>query len=432
MTLSRTTVAAGIAGLAGLAFAASPASADAVADFYKGKNLTVYIGYAAGGGYDAYGRMLARYYGKFMPGNPTVVPRNMPGAGSIVLANALYNTLPKDGTAIGIIGRGVPMEPLFGRPGPKFEAAKFNYIGSMNNEVSVCVAYHTSKIKTIQDAQQHEMILAGTAQGSDGVDFAVVLNNVLGTKFKLITGYPGGSTQQLAMERGEVEGRCGWSWSSVVTTRGYWLKEGKLRILLQAALTGHPELDKMGVPKVMDLAKSERDKQVLKLVFARQTMGRPFLAPPGVPEDRVAALRKAFDAMLKDKAFLAAADKAKMEIEPVNGKDVADLIADVYKSPPDIAQAAADATARLERTKIDKKVFEDLKAKGKVAKIEDGGRKVTFDLGGGKSAAVGVSGSGTKLTIGGKKANRKALKAGMSCAIVYTAPGSPAKSIACD
>ena len=411
---------------------AHPARADAVADFYKGKTVSVYIGYAAGGGYDAYGRMLARFMGDFLPGKPTMVPRNMPGAGSIALANALYNTLPKDGTAIGIIGRGVPMEPLFGRKGPKFEAAKFNYIGSMNNEVSACVAFHTSKIKTIEDARQNEMILAGTAQGSDGVDFAIVLNNVLGTKFKLITGYPGGSTQQLAMERGEVEGRCGWSWSSIVTTRGYWLKEGKLRILLQAALTGHPDLDKMGVPKVMDLAKTPRDKQVLKLIFARQTMGRPFLAPPDVPADRVAALRTAFDTMLKDKKFLAVADKAKMEIEPVNGKDVADLITDVYNSPKDVVQAAADATARLERTKIDKKVFEDLKAKGSVSKIENGGRKVTFDLGGGKMAAVGVSGSGTKLTVAGKKANRKALKPGMSCAIVYPAPGSTAKSIACD
>ncbi len=417
---------------AGVMAGAQPARADAVADFYKGKTVSVYIGYAAGGGYDAYGRMLARFMGDFLPGKPTMVPRNMPGAGSIALANALYNTLPKDGTAIGIIGRGVPMEPLFGRKGPKFEAAKFNWIGSMNNEVSACVAFHTSKIKTIEDARQNEMILAGTAQGSDGVDFAIVLNNVLGTKFKLITGYPGGSTQQLAMERGEVEGRCGWSWSSIVTTRGYWLKEGKLRILVQAALTGHPDLDKMGVPKVMDLAKTPRDKQVLKLIFARQTMGRPFLAPPDVPADRVAALRTAFDTMLKDKKFLAVADKAKMEIEPVNGKDVADLIADVYNSPKDVVQAAADATARLERTKIDKKVFEDLKAKGSVSKIENGGRKVTFDLGGGKTAAVGVSGSGTKLTVAGKKANRKVLKPGMTCAIVYPAPGSTAKSIACD
>jgi tripartite-type tricarboxylate transporter receptor subunit TctC len=431
MKASRSIV-AGLAGAGALMAATVTAEADAIADFYKGKSVNVYIGYAAGGGYDAYGRILARFMGGHIPGKPGMVPRNMPGAGSIALANALYNTLPKDGTAIGIIGRGVPMEPLFGRSGPKFDASKFNWIGSMNNEVSACVAFHTSKVKTIQDAMQREMILAGTAQGSDGVDFAIVLNNVLGTKFKLITGYPGGSTQQLAMERGEVEGRCGWSWSSIFATRGYWLKEGKLRILLQLALTGHPELDKMGVPKVMDLAKTDRDRQVLRLIFARQTMGRPFLAPPGIPADRVDALRKAFDTMVKDKTFLAAANKAKMEIEPVTGKEVADLIADVYKSPKDIVQAAADATARLERTKIDKKVFEDLKSKGKITKIENGGRKVTFDIGGGKAAAVGVSGSGTKLTIADKKANRKALKAGMNCAIVYPAPGSAAKSIACD
>jgi tripartite-type tricarboxylate transporter receptor subunit TctC len=429
MKLLRSIVALGAVGFVGAAMQAAPAAADAVADFYKNQRVTVFIGYAAGGGYDRYGRVMARHMGAFLPGKPSMTPKNMPGAGSIVLANALYNTLPKDGTALGIIGRGVPMEPLFGRKGPKFEATKFNWIGSMNNEVSTCVAFHTSGFKSIQDVMDREMILASTAQGSDGVDFPLALNNVLGTKFKLITGYPGGATLQLAQERGEAHGRCGWSWSSIKATRAHWVKEKKIAVLLQLALKKHPEIDS-SVPLVMDIAKNDRDKKVLRLIFARQIMGRPFLAPPSVPADRVAALRGAFDAMMADKGFKAMAQRTKLEVEPVSGKEIEDLLKDIYASSPDIVQAAADATQRVGKTKIVKKKIKTLSSEGKVSKTAKKGRKITLVMGG-KSKTFGVSGSKTKVKVGGKKAKRSAIKPGMTCAVKWPEGGKTAKEMDC-
>ncbi len=418
-----------LAAALGLALASGPSQAAGAGDFYKDHRITVYIGYGAGGGYDRYGRTLARHMGAFIPGKPRMVAKNMPGAGSIALANRLYNTLPKDGTAMGIVGRGIAMEPLFGRKGPKFDATKFNWIGSMNNEVSTCVSWHTTGIKTIQDAMKKEMILSTTAQGSDGVDFAVALNNVLGTKFKLITGYPGGSTLTIAMERRESDGRCGWSWSSIKTTRPDWIRDKKINILIQLALKKHPELP--DPPLVMELAKTERDRSVLRLIFARQSMGRPFLAPPNVPKDRVRALRKAFDTMTTDAGFLKMAKKQRLEVDPVSGQGIEKLIAKIYASPKDIVEAAAAATNRLTKTKIVKKKFPWLKAAGTVTKTKRGGRSISFKLADGKKAKVGVSGSKTKVTIGGKKAKRKAIKVGMTCKIVYKGSGTRAKSLDC-
>jgi tripartite-type tricarboxylate transporter receptor subunit TctC len=418
-------LASGIATVA----ASGQAAAQSAADFYKNKRVTVFIGYAAGGGYDRYGRVLAREIAKFIPGKPRTIAKNMPGAGSIVLANALYNTLPKDGTAIGIIGRGIAMEPLFGRKGPKFDATKFNWLGSMNNEVSTCVAFHTSGIKSIQDPMQREMILAATAQGSDGVDFALVLNNVIGTKFKLITGYPGGATLQLAQERGEAHGRCGWSWSSIKATRPQWIKEGKLKILVQLALKKHPEIPS-DVPLIMDLAKTERDKKVLQLIFARQAMGRPFLAPPDVPADRVAALRGAFDAMVSDPGVKAMAKKTKLELEPVSGKEIEDMLKDIYSTPKDIVQAAADATQRVGKTKIEKKVIPIVSGDGKVTKTARGGRRITISMKG-KEKTFSVSGSRTKVSVAGKKAKRSAIKPGMTCMVKWPEGAKGAKEMDC-
>jgi tripartite-type tricarboxylate transporter receptor subunit TctC len=405
------------------------AQADAVSDFYKKKRITVYIGYAAGGGYDRYGRVFAQYMKKFIPGKPRMIAKNMPGAGSLVLANALYNTLPKDGTAMGIIGRGVAMEPLFGRKGPKFDATKFNWIGSMNNAVSTCVAFHTSGFKTIEDAMKREMILAGTAQGSDGVDFPLALNNVLGTKFRLITGYPGGATLQLAQERGEVHGRCGWSWSSIKATRGHWIKEGKLKVFLQLALQKHPEIP-AEVPLVMDIAKTDRDRAILRLIFARQAMGRPFLAPPNVPADRMAALRAAFDGMVRDPEVKAMAARTKLEIVPISGKAVEALLKEAYATPPEIVRAAADATQRIGSTKIEKKVIPIVSGEGKVTKTAKKGRRITLVMGG-KSKTFAVSGSRTKVMIGGKAGKRSKIKPGMTCMVKWPEGAKGAKEMSC-
>ena len=326
------------------ATAVAPAAAQTPEEFFRGKTLTFIIGYGAGSGYDLYARLLARHYGKLIPGAPTIVSQNMPGAGSVQAANFLYEIAPKDGTHFGMIGRGTPMTPLLGGRGARFKDDKsFTWIGSLNNEVSVCAAWHTSGVKTIQDAMTRELTTSATSLGADDTTvFPSVLNAMIGTKFKWITGYPGGAAMNLAMERGEAHGRCGWSWSSVKSTQANWLKEDKISILLQLSLDKHPDLP--NVPSIMDFAKSEEQKRVLELIFARQVMGRPVLAPPGVPADRVKALRDAFDATMKDPGFLADADKGKWEINPVKGEDIEKLMARIYATPKAIVARAIEVT----------------------------------------------------------------------------------------
>jgi tripartite-type tricarboxylate transporter receptor subunit TctC len=321
------------------AMIATGAQAQSVADFYKGKNVDLYIGYSVGGAYDLYARLLARHMGKHIPGNPTILPKNMEGAGSLRLANWLFNVAPKDGSAFGIFGRGTGFDPLLGNKAAVFDATKFNWIGSANNEVSICVAWSTSGITKFEDLQSKPLIVGGTSTSADTDQFPRIVNGVLGTKMKVVTGYPGGNEVGLAMERGEVQGRCGWSWSSVKTTHKKWLEEKKFTVLVQLGLDKHPDLP--DVPLIVDLAKNDEQRQILKLIFARQVMGRPFIAPPGVPQDRVDALRKAFMATMQDPEYLADAEKTQMEINPVSGEKVQALIKEEYSTPPEIAQKAA-------------------------------------------------------------------------------------------
>ena len=327
-------VAAAILALGAAAQAQSPA------DFYKGKNVDLTIGYSAGGGYDVYARLLARHMGRFIPGNPAIVPKNMPGAGSLGLANWLYNVAPKDGTAFGTIGRGTAFDPLLGSTKAQFDAAKFNWLGSMNDEVSVCVSWYTTGITSLEQVKHNELTVGGSGQAADTDQFPKVLNATIGTKFRLVTGYPGGNDVDLAMERGEVMGRCGWSWSSVVATHKSWIDEHKINVLVQLSLSKHPDLP--NVPLAMDLANNDEQRQIFKLVFARQPMGRPFLAPPDVPSDRVSVLREAFMDTMKDGDFLAEAEKMKLEINPVAGDAVQEIVQDVYKTPKPIAAAVAE------------------------------------------------------------------------------------------
>ena len=327
-------VAAAILALGAAGQAQSPA------DFYKGKNVDLTIGYSAGGGYDVYARLLARHMGRFIPGNPAIVPKNMPGAGSLGLANWLYNVAPKDGTAFGTIGRGTAFDPLLGSTKAQFDAAKFNWLGSMNDEVSVCVSWYTTGITSLEQVKHNELTVGGSGQAADTDQFPKVLNATIGTKFRLVTGYPGGNDVDLAMERGEVMGRCGWSWSSVVATHKSWIDEHKINVLVQLSLSKHPDLP--NVPLAMDLANNDEQRQIFKLVFARQPMGRPFLAPPDVPSDRVSVLREAFMDTMKDGDFLAEAEKMKLEINPVAGDAVQEIVQDVYKTPKPIAAAVAE------------------------------------------------------------------------------------------
>ena len=334
MTLSRATTALSFAAVLSAMTMAS-AQAELPADYYKGKQISLIVGYDPGGGYDVYARVLARHYDRFLPGQPSIVIRNMPGAASRQAANHLYTVAAKDGTAIATIARGLPTDELLGAPGIRFESQKFVWIGSMNNEVSVGVTWHGAAAKTMDDAFKREVIVGGI---SDSIIFAHVMNDVLGTKFKIIAGYKGGTEISLAMERGEVEGRMGWSWSSIKNTNADWLRDKKLNLLVQYSTAKHADLPK--VPLVTELAKNDDDRQLLELAFARQVIGRPFIAPPGVSADLKSGLRKAFDATLQDSAFLSDADKTKIEINPVSGEAVEKLVAQLFRAPTKVIERA--------------------------------------------------------------------------------------------
>jgi tripartite-type tricarboxylate transporter receptor subunit TctC len=330
----------------GIAALTAPAALaqDAVADFYKGKSLTMVIGLSAGGGYDIYARVIGKHMARLLPGKPDFIPRNMTGAGGLLSANHIYNVAPKDGTVIGAPQRGVPFEPLTGGAETKaqFDPMRFNWIGSANSETSVAVAWHATGIKTYQDLYTKEIIFAGTGAGTESVTMPYVLSNILGFKVKVIAGYPGGSEMDLAMERGEVGGRGTFSWTSFKARQMHLLTEGKVSILYQQALEKHPDLP--NVPLALDLAKNEADRQVLELIMIPLLFGRPYMAPPDVPADRVAALRKAFDDAMTDKDFMAEANKAKLEIEPVSGVKMAELLKKAYATPKALVARLAEVS----------------------------------------------------------------------------------------
>jgi len=315
------------------------AHAQAPADFYRGKTVEIYVGTSVGGGYDAYARMLARHLGKYIPGNPTVVAKNMEGGGGMRLANFLYNAAAKDGLIFGTFNRGTGFDPLFGNRSAQFEATRFNWLGSTNNEVSVCVAWHSHGIATYQDVLARELVVGASGPAADTFQYPKIANAVLGTRFRIITGYPGGNDIDLAMERGEVQGRCGWSWTSVKATHPTWLPQKRINILFQMGLDKHPDLPE--TPLIMDLARNDEERAIFKLIFGRQVMAWPFALPPGVPGERVAVLRKAFADTLRDKNFLADAGKGNFEVRPVAGEAIQALVEDIYATAPAIVQKTA-------------------------------------------------------------------------------------------
>ena len=329
-------------GLSAIAAIPERAQADAVSDFYRGKTVTIIVGYTAGGGYDLYARALARHMGKHLPGNPNFIVQNITGAGSLNAANHLYNVAAKDGTVFATFGRGLPMEPLIGTAKVQFDATKFTWLGSGANEISICATWHTSPVKTWADMLKTSFAVGGEGAGSDPDSYSLLVRNIFGAKLKLVSGYHGTSDIILAIERGEVDGRCGWSWSSIKSTREAWITEKKLNVLVHISDQKAPEL--AHVPTINDFA-NDHQKQVLRLVTSRQVMGRPFAAPPGVPEDRKQALRAAFEATLKDPAFLDEANKLKLEVNPVSGADVDKLLGELYRAPKDIVEEARKAIA---------------------------------------------------------------------------------------
>ena len=338
----------------------APAHAqNAVADFYKGKTVTMIIGLSAGGGYDIYARIVGQHMVNHLPGNPSFVARNMTGAGGLVATNHIYNVAPKDGTVLGAPQRGVPFEPLTGGAEAKaqFDPLKFNWIGSANAETSVAVVWHTTGITKYQDLFEKETVFAGTGAGTESVVLPYVLANVLGFKIKVIAGYPGGSEMDLAMERGEVSGRGTYSWSSFKARRMDWIKDKQVVILYQQALEKHPDLP--DVPLALDLAKTPEDRQVLELAMIPLIFGRPYAAPPDVPKDRVTALRKAFDDTMKDPAFIAEAQKARLEVEPVSGEKMEELLKKAYATPKKLI----DRLTEVSKYQPGLKVLEESKGK---------------------------------------------------------------------
>ena len=318
--------------------------ADAVSDFYKGKQIRLIIGYPAGSGYDVHARLLGRHMGRHISGEPAIIPQNMTGAGSMRAANFVYNVAPKDGTIIGAINRSLPLSPLLGEAEgeqAQFDALKFGWLGSMNSTVSIGIVWAASGITKFEDLQKQQVIVAAAAPTSDSYVFAHILNNLVGTKLKIVSGYQGSTENYLALERGEAVVYMGTSYSSLKATKPDWIRDHKVNILVQVSLHKDPALP--DVPLVMDYAKTDAQKQALELILAPQQTGRPYMTTPDVAPERLAALRKAFMDTMTDPQFVAEAGKEQIDIDPMDGPAVQALLAKLYKSPPDVVKAAKDA-----------------------------------------------------------------------------------------
>lgn len=322
-----------------LACAAAHAQDD-VAAFYKGKTLRIVVGTGVGSGYDITARTVARHMAAYIPGNPTIIVQNQPGAGGLTMTNSLNANGPFDGTVIGAPFNGTPTMPLLQPQTARFDASKLTYIGSTNRETQVMYVWHTVPIKTLDEVKTNELVMGAQGPGSTQYDYPVLLNRLLGYKFKVITGYESTPKIHLALERGEVQGTIA-NWSTLKALNSNWLAEKQVRLLVQWGLNKPPDLG--DVPSIFDYVKNDADRAAVKLVVARLEYGRPFFVPPGVPADRVAALRRAFDATVKDPEFLAEAAKEKIDIDPLTGEEVQALIEDVSSTPADIVTRVREA-----------------------------------------------------------------------------------------
>lgn len=327
-----------VAALSLAALLAAPAKAQSVAEFYKGRTIDLVVGSGAGGGYDDYARLLARHMGRHIPGTPTIVVRNLVGAGGRQAMNYVYSIMPKDGSGFGSTLKNIPFDPLYGIDATKIDADKVGWIGSLNSEVSLCIVWHKKGVKTIEEARAKEVKVGSSGPSTTDTMAARILNRLAGTRFNVIQGYPSSTQVHIAMEREEVDGRCGMGYDSLQSRFQHWTRENKVDILAQFALKKHPELPK--VPFVLELAKTQADRQIAELLLAPNEMGRPFFAPPGLPPERLQALRRAFDASSKDPELLAEAKKQNVTIDLLTGEDMEALIKRVYQTPKDIVAQA--------------------------------------------------------------------------------------------
>ena len=328
-----------------IAGAAGQAAAQTPEQFYKGKNFDVVIGYPPGGSNDTFARLIARHIGKHIPGNPSVIPRNMPGAGSFLAVNQMYNVFPKDGSAIAIGAPTLALDEKLGTSSVRFKTAEFNWIGRVDSLINIVFMWKTSKVKTFADAQKIEATLSGTGAGSTVSIFPTVMNNVFGTKFKLVMGYRGSNEAMLALERGEVEGHS-TSWTAVKVAHPTWLPEKTITVLVQFALKRHPDLP--DVPTAVELARNDEERKILSAIMAASEIGTAFFTTPEVPADRVTALRRAFDATMKDPELLSEVQKLQLGLSPMTGEDLQKLVASVRDLSPELLEKVRAAyTAKL-------------------------------------------------------------------------------------
>jgi tripartite-type tricarboxylate transporter receptor subunit TctC len=310
-----------------------PAGARAAGDLLAGKSVQMIIGFGPGGGYDLWGRTVARHIGRHLPGQPNVIAQNMPGAGSYAAASYIFNLAPKDGSVLGIIARDAALGPLSGASGARFDPTRLSWIGTPTKETNVCIAYHTAAVKTVDDLYRKPLILGDTGPGTGTRSYPKALSELLGMKFKIVGGFPASSDVFLAMERGEVEGICE-SLDSIRVRRPEWIPQKTISILFQGGAQPNPEL--RGIPFVLDLARTDEAKQAIAFLYAGQGIGRPFVAPPDLPAERLKMLRDAFNATMKDSEFVAEARRSKLDLDPDDGEQLARLIAKIYATPKPI------------------------------------------------------------------------------------------------
>ncbi len=320
----------------GLMAATGAAQAQTPADFYKGKQVQMMVYSGAGSTYDTYARLLSRHMSRHIPGNPTIVVQNMVGAGGLKLVDFLNRIAPKDGTVFGTVSRGNPFDPILGKKDIEFDPLKMTWLGSMNREITVALAWHTSPVKTLEDLRKTELLVPGTGAGADSEIIPRAYNNLAGTKFKIISGYRDTSEATIQVESGELQGIAYWSWSSVTSLKPEWIREKKISLLFQTGTGEVPGVP--GVPRIRDVVTDPTDKKALEFLLAREIIGRPFVAPPGIPADRAKALRDAFAATMKDPEFLKDAERGNMEVNLVGYEEVDALLKDAANSPPAVIE----------------------------------------------------------------------------------------------
>jgi tripartite-type tricarboxylate transporter receptor subunit TctC len=425
---------AALVGTFGLGLTAQDTQA---ADFYKGKRVKIIVGSGPGGGYDTYARLISRHIGRFIPGKPSFLVQNKDGAGSIVAMNFVANVLPKDGTVIAGLQRNIALVQIQGTKGPRFKAEEINWLGSLANEAGACgIATRTGvKVGGFAEAFDREFVMGGTGPNDTEIQPAL-FNNLLGTKFKLIKGYPSTPPAHLAIQRGELDGIC-QSWSSFQAQAGRFLTDGNIRPVVQMSLKPNAQLTKMGVPMIFDFVTKDRVQggfsvdqvnSFLRLIFASKAMGRPFAMAKGVPADRVKLMRVAFEAMAKDSKFLSDAKKQKRDVDLITGTEIQEIVAKMAATPKNLLDQLADLQKFRGKAKLIK--VELARHTGKVTKTKKGNRRI-YLMHKGKEVMAKVSGSRTKVMLNGKKVKRKAVKIGMTCTFVYPSAGSEAKQIIC-